>query len=200
MNAQNKIETDPEEDVLSIFAFAQVSNKDWVEAFMTSRSIPSDPLTRIIVSEGINRYMSKSRRWERLKTKITLIDPGALHRLGEDKTAAKRDARRRQAEERLRKANEYLEDTLKRLRGMTDSYKKWHLSDGTPLGQATKAHLLSESVLEDAKGEVHLRKANFYEALAERLDSDDQVLSVVVSEHDADQIRDRVFSLVAETA
>ena len=71
-------------------------------------------------------------------------------------------------------------------------YESWRLSDGTPLGLATKSKLLAEAEREEIIASGHHRNVSFYRSLASKLKGE-QTLQDAVPLDVAHKLRERAY-------
>jgi hypothetical protein len=198
---------DPEGDILQFVAEQQVktgispNTSEMAENYLSSIGVPPTPHISLLATKGLQALLRDSRAHERLYMKTLELDPGFYSRMIEERAkvdpkkekaaAWHRANRQRKFDEKQAVLRSIADEGMRKMRAAFEFYERWHLPDGTPLGDATKSKLIAEANRERAAADGHIKNATFYEALADKIDGDQTVRTIPLEE--AHRIREQVF-------
>lgn len=191
-----------EEDILEIVADSIVNRVAAAEIALDryEKGDLSKAVIRALVTCGIREFRKGWRYEERLKFKVLKLDSGWYEKVRAELAAKENTpASRRKSEQRKLEEDARSED-LKRqteaawapIRLALSFYEKWHLADGTPLGNATHERLVFEASRERASADGHARNAEFYEAMADLTPQGISVREAVALDV-AHSVRERIY-------
>jgi hypothetical protein len=175
----------------------KLADHDIAAQFIDSQGERLTPAIRQLAYRGLQNFLREKRAQERIDLKLLELDPMFFKRLNREPYIAPKAKRPPTSEEReaeKRRIDEIYEKGSQAMRKMELAlgfYDKWHLPDGSPLGDANRNKLIAEATRERATADGHLKNATFYEALAGKLDEGQTVRAIPLDE--AHRIRESVF-------
>jgi hypothetical protein len=191
---------DIENSVLETVAEATVAGTPPARAILGSRGADADPLLEYLLGRGITVFMHDQRARDRLELKILKLDPEHYEKLAAEQAAnaarpRSKSAIRREliAAEKQVQAQERVVGHAKKMLAAVTFYESWKLSDGTALGDATKAVLAAESTKERNISDGHVKNVKFYSALAKKL-TGEQTVNDAVPLGDAHKLREKIYA------